>query len=63
MQIDSQAVPITQAPQKILTTLQNKLKEELERMEQEQVIVKVEEPTDWVHSAVIVKKPNGKFRV
>ena len=32
-------------------------------MEEEQVIVKVEEPTDWVHNPVIVEKPNGKLRV
>ena len=63
MQIDSQAVPVTQAPRKIPATLRNKLKEELERMQEEQVIVKVEEPTDWVHNPVIVEKPNGKLRV
>ena len=32
-------------------------------MEKEQVIVKVDEPTDWVHNPVIVEKPSGKLRV
>ena len=40
----------------------HKLKQELDRMQKEQVIVKVDEPTDWVHNPVIVEKPNGKLR-
>jgi hypothetical protein len=58
-----QAVPVTQAPRKIPAMLRGKLKQELNRMEKEQVIVKVDKPTDWVHNPVIVEKPNGKLRV
>ncbi|CAB4028474.1 Hypothetical predicted protein [Paramuricea clavata] len=43
--------------------LRGKLKQELDRMEKEQVIVKVDKPANWVHYPVIVEKPNGKFRV
>ena len=34
--------------------LRNKLKEEIDRMEQEEIIVKVQERTDWVHNPVII---------
>ena len=48
---------------KIPFTIRNQYKEELEQMEREPVIVKVMEPTDWVNSAVIVHKKNGRLRV
>jgi hypothetical protein len=63
MQLDPQAVPVTQAPRKIPAMLRGKLKQERDRMEKKQVIVKVDKPTDWVHNPVIVEKPNGKLRV
>jgi hypothetical protein len=63
MQLDPQAVPVTQAPRKIPAMLRGKLKQELDRMEKEQVIVKVDKPTNWVHNPLIVEKPNGKLRV
>ena len=37
-------------------------KEELDRMEKLAVISKVDEPTDWVSSMVLVEKP-GKIRI
>lgn len=39
------------------------LKHELERMVDIKVITKVEEPTEWVSSIVLVSKPNGKIRL
>ncbi len=63
MKMDPQAVPVAQPPRKIPAMLRSKLKEEIDRMEKEEVIVKVEEPTDWVHNPVIIEKPNGKLRV
>ena len=32
-------------------------------MERNEIIDKVDEPTDWVNSLVIVEKPNGKLRI
>ena len=46
MQLDPQAAPVVQVPKKIPAMLRCKLKQELNRMEKEQVIVKVDEPTD-----------------
>ena len=63
MSMDPESVPVTQAPRKIPAMLRSKLKDILDRMEKEQVIVRVEEPTEWVHNPVIVEKPNGKLRV
>lgn len=41
--------------------MMNKLKAELERMKPLDVIDKIDEPTDWVSSLVIVEKPNGQI--
>ena len=56
-------MPVTQAQRKIPAMLRSKLKDELDRIEKEQVIVRVEEPTGWVHNPVNFEKPNGKLRV
>ena len=37
------------------------MKEELDDMEKQGVVRKVEEPTDWVNSMAIVEKPNGSL--
>ena len=57
------AVPVKHACRKVPFPLRDKLKEELDKMENMNVIKSVDEPTDWVSSLVIVAKPNGKLRV
>ena len=44
-------------------TLNERLKEELARLERAYVIKREEEPTDWVSSLVVTEKPNGKLTV
>ena len=57
------AIPVQHACRKVPFPLQGKLKEELDKMEQMQVITKIDQPTDWVSSLCVVDKKNGKLRV
>ena len=50
-------------PRKLPVPLRDTLKSELDSMVKNGILVKVTEPTSWVSSLVIVKKPNGKIRV
>ena len=58
------AVPTVQSPiHKIPLATRQLLREELNRLEQLDIIEKVDKPTDWVSSLVLVKKPNGTVRI
>lgn len=50
-------------PHRVPFPLENKIKEELERMEQMGVISRIERPTEWCAGMVPVVKPNGKIRI
>lgn len=63
VKIDQSLTPEVHPPRKIPLTLREKVIEELDRMEELGVIHKVDEPTRWVSSLVVVQKPNGKIRV
>ena len=56
------AVPVQHPARRIAFSIMPAAKQELERMVSLKVIEKVEEPTEWVNSMVIVKEPN-KLRV
>ena len=47
-------------PRKVPVSLKEKIKEELDRMEKAEVVVKQKEPTDWVNSMVAVVKPSKR---
>ena len=59
------AVPIVCSPRRVPDTLQDLLKEELDRMESMKVTRKLDinEASDWVHALVLVVKTNGKLWV
>lgn len=57
------ATPTIHSPRRVPHAIKDKLKAELTKMEQSEVITKVTVPTDWVNSLVIVEKPNGKLRI
>ena len=59
--IDPNATPVIHPPHKIPISLIEKLKVELERMCKLDVIEKIDEPTDWVSSKVIVEKGNAQL--
>ena len=54
IRINEGVTPKVHPPRKIPVTLREKLKTELNRMEKLKVIVKIEEPTQWVNPIVIV---------
>ena len=62
IETDPSVAPVVHPPRKVPSALQKQVREELNRMESLGVIAKQDEPTDWVHSMVIVRKP-GKIRV
>ena len=63
IKLNDNASPIVHAPRKIPIGLPGKLKKELDSMEKTDVIRKVDEPTEWVSSMVVAKKPNGQLRI
>ena len=54
-------VPVVHPPRRVPHAIRQKLKEELEAMEETRIITTVTEPTYWVNSHVVVEKPNGKL--
>ena len=51
------------APRKVPHPLLPRVEEELQRMEQQGVISKVTQPTDWCSGMVVVPKANGRVRI
>ena len=65
LDVNPEVEPVVQAPRKILHSMMELLKAELECMVKLGVIRKlhINEAMDWVHNLVVVRKPNGKLRV
>ena len=60
---DKDVIPTQHACRKVPFPIRDKLKAQLDKMEQMGVIVKVNEPTDWVHALVTTVKKDGSLRV
>ena len=63
IEVDPTVTPAISPPRAIPAALRSRVKEELDDMERKNLIRKVEEPTDWVISIVVVEKSNGKLRI
>ena len=64
LRINPNIPPVVHPPRKVPISLKESLKKELDKMEQQKIIAKVTEPTEWVSSLVVVQKPNsGKLRI
>nr|XP_015833782.1 PREDICTED: uncharacterized protein K02A2.6-like [Tribolium castaneum] len=63
IEIDKDIIPVVHPPRRIPLSLQPKLEETLKELERQGIIEKVEYPTDWVNSLVIVEKKTGQLRL
>ena len=54
---------VVHAPRKVPISLRNRLHKELNKIEKLNIVSKVDEPTDWVNSLVIVEKKTGQLRL
>ena len=55
--------PVVHAARKIAVSLRDKVKKELDRMEKLKKIRRVDEPTEWINSMVVVPKSDGEVRI
>ena len=56
IKVDEDVRPVVHPPRSVPSTLRDKVKDELNRMEEIGILKKVTEPTPWVSSMVVVKK-------
>ncbi len=63
VELKEDAKPVIHPPRKVPIALKGKLKNELDRLDKLGIIKKVDKPTDWVNSLVIVEKPKGDLRL
>ncbi|CAL1294236.1 unnamed protein product [Larinioides sclopetarius] len=57
------ASPVVHPPRRIPQAINQKLKLTLRQLEKRGIISRVNKPTDWVQSLVVVEKPNGDLRI
>lgn len=64
LHIDPHTAPVVYPPRRVPLALRDRLKQELDRMEECNVICKVTKPTEWVNALIVVEKPRtSKLRV
>lgn len=63
IELQENAQPTIQPPRKVPLSLIPKLKETLDNLTKSGVISKLDRPTDWVNSLVIVEKKDGSLRL
>ena len=63
IQLKEDSKPVIYPLRRVPESIKPKLKECLNQMEAKEVITKVDTPSDWVNSLVIVEKPDGTLRI
>lgn len=63
IRLKENAEPVIHAARKVPLALKERLRKELKSLIDKGIVRKVEEPTDWVNSLVIVEKKNGDLRL
>ena len=63
LEVNPEVVPVKMPLRKVPISVQNRLEEEIRRLETLGVIEKITEPTDWVSGLVVAEKKNGKLRI
>uniref|UniRef100_A0A8D8Q0W3 Uncharacterized protein K02A2.6 n=1 Tax=Cacopsylla melanoneura TaxID=428564 RepID=A0A8D8Q0W3_9HEMI len=61
--IDESVKPHVAAPRKIPLSKENQVKEQLMKMEENGIIKRVDEPTDWVNNITVADKKDGSIRI
>ena len=63
LETDPNVAPTVMPPRRVPVALKEKLKNELDRLTQRKVISPIQEPTAWVSSMIVAKKPDGNIRL
>ena len=63
LEVEQDATPVVAPPHRVPVSLKNKLKEELDRLQQLGVIAPIDEPTPWVSSLAVAVKKSGSLRI
>ena len=63
LEVEQGATPVVAPPRRVPTSLKSKLKEELDRLQQLEVIAPIDEPTPWVSSLAVAVKKSGALRI
>ena len=63
LEVDSTICPVVMPTRRVPVSLKARLKAELKRLTDLEVVVPVEQPTDWVNALVVAPKKNGDMRI
>ena len=63
IKLKESAIPTIDAQRKVTVAIRKDYKKTLDKMVELEVIKKIEEPTEWVSSPVLVRKKSGEIRV
>ena len=61
--LDAKVTPVVNRARRIPLAMIDKVKAELDKMEASGIISKVDQPTEWVSSLVVVEKKDGSVRI